>query len=437
VQQVKRNEFDTLVQADNNNRHQAILTAASELFASKETTSWDDALHFEELCLRLLPKLGLQAKSEIAERLAHCSGLPKTTALTLAKDDISVAAPILHHYQGFNDTDLLTILARGTELHALALAGRPDLSDTVMLVISKKALPTFDSDQSTNEAVAQEVKTEENSVQSEHGLEQEADKNIQSEITAVPENPMTGREIPELSNHDNKARLYMDVDMERSTKRSIDAPQSKDARQSKSDVSISSNKTRARISGLDRFLAMEHAHILTYVHTAVENVADVKTNPALILKQAYRRADRARDFTQLAREKNVEQFAVLLTQECDLQEEQAKSVINDGHGFALAICLKSLALPQHVANEAFLLLNSKLGRDKEQIYLLNWFYGQITPMAAHSIVKDWLPAEKTSTSAEHKPVHSGKSRTAMAQNNFTKKAAVKIEDTVQRSVVRR
>ena len=420
-----------MVQADNKNRHQAVLTAASELFASKETASWDDALHFEELCLRLLPKLGLQAKSEIAERLAHCSALPKTTALTLAKDDISVAAPILHHYQGFNDTDLLTILARGTELHALALAGRSDLSDQVMLTISKKALPTFDSDELPNEISAIDVTIVDNSDQSEQSLKHEPNNNIHSEITAVPEHTMIDHEMRDPSELENKARLYMDVDMEGSTKRLIAATQSK------SGVNFPRKETSSRISGLDRFLSMEHAHILTYVHAAVENVADIKINPALLLKQAYRRADRALDFTQLAREKNVEQFAALLTRECGLKEGEAKSVITDDHGFALAICLKSLALPKHVANEAFILLNSKLGKDKEQIYLLNWFYGQITPMSAHSIIKDWHPAEETSTSTAHKPVHSGKSRTEMAQKGVTKKTAVKIKTTIKRSVVSR
>ena len=428
MQQVKRNEFDTLVQADNKNRHQAILTAASELFASKETPSWDDVLHFEELCLRLLPKLGLQAKSEIAERLAHCSGLPKTTALTLAKDDISVAAPILRHYQGFSDTDLLTILARGTELHALALAGRSDLSDTVMLVLSKNALPNFATDEVPSELAA--IEPIEVGAQTEH-VQQETNNDVHSEITAVPEPSTAGRGMKEPSNQDNKARLYMDVDTERSIKRLVDA------NRPKSEANFSRKETSTGISGLDRFLSMEHAHILTYVHTAVENVAGEKTNPALILKQAYRRADRARDFTQLAREKNVDQFAALLTQECGLQEDEAKRVINDDHGFALAICLKSLALPTHVANEAFLLLNSKLGTDKEQIYLLNWFYGQITPMAAHSVIKDWKPGENTSKSAEHMPVHSGKSRTEMGQRPSGAKAAVKIEDTNQRSVGQR
>ncbi|MEP3233401.1 MAG: DUF2336 domain-containing protein [Hyphomicrobiales bacterium] len=435
MQQVKRNEFDTLVQADNNNRHQAVLKAASELFASKEDPSWEDALHFEELCLRLMPKLNLQAKSEIAERLAHCSALPKTTALTLAKDDIAVAAPILHHYAGFNDTDLLTIIARGTELHALAIAGRPNLSDAVMLVISKKALPTFqtniDYDELRSDPTTIEVTIVDNSSQLEQSVEQESNDDVHSEITAVPERSMTDRTMTEPSDHENKARLDIDVDMEQTAQRLIAATKPK------TGISLSGKDTSARISGLDRFLAMEHAHVLTHVHTAVENASDDKVNPALILKQAYRRADRARDFTQLAREKNVEQFAALLTRECDLPEDDAKSVINDDHGFALAICLKSLALPKHVANEAFLLLNPKLGKDQEQIYLLNWFYGQITPMAAHSVIEEWHPAMKTPGSVEHKPVYSGKSRTEKAQGGFAKSTPTKIEDTVQRSVVRR
>ena len=423
-----------MVQADKNNRHRAVLKAASELFASKEAPSWEDALHFEELCLRLLPKLDLQAKSEIAERLAHCSGLPKTTALALAKDDISVAAPILHHYEGFDDTDLLTILARGTELHALALAGRANLSDTVMLVISKKALPTFDSsidyDALHNNPTTIEVTIVDNSSKSEQNVEHESNDDIGSEITAVPEHSTTDLAMNEPSSHDNKARLDID-DTEQTARRIIATTPSTRG------ITFSRKDTSSRISGLDRFLSMEHAHVLTYVHKAVQNVSDVKINPALILKQAYRRADRARDFTQLARERNLEQFTTLLTRECDLPEDDAKSVINDDHGFALAICLKSLALPTYVANEAFLLLNPKLGQDREQIYLLNWFYGQITPMAARNIIEDWHPATETPTSVEHKSVHSGKPRKEMAQGRFAKGTATKIEDTVQRSVVRR
>lgn len=434
MQQANKNEFDTLVQADDKNRHQAVLMAASELFASKETPSWEDAIHFEELCLHLLPKLDLQAKSDIAERLAHCSALPKTTALTLAKDDISVAAPILHHYQNFNDTDLLTILARGGELHALAIAGRVDLSDTVMLVISKKALPTFemsdDHNASSHDTSIIEVTIVDKSEQGNNNIA------VHSEMTSVPERSKSNRDAENSYDQDNKARLDMDVDMEQATQRLVAAAQPKSS-QPKSKITVRRKASSKPISGLDRFLAMEHAHVLTYVHTAVENVSNVKVNPALILKQAYRRADRARDFTQLARQKNKETFADLLTQECELNNDDAMAVITDDHGFALAICLKALALPKHVANEAFLLLNPNLGKNKEQIFLLNWFYGQITPMAARSVIEDWYPAEMKPASFEHKPVHSGKSRTEQAQRLSNNQASVSIEDTVQRSVVRR
>ncbi|MEP1442992.1 MAG: DUF2336 domain-containing protein [Hyphomicrobiales bacterium] len=435
MQQLIKNEFDTLVQADKENRRQAVLNAASELFASKETPSWEDALHFEELCLRLLPKLNLQARSDIAERLARCSALPKTIALTMAKDDIAVAAPLLHHYTSFNDTDLLTILARGSELHALAIAGRANLSDTVMLVISKKALPTFktsvDYPALSSASSTIEVTIVDKSSKLEQVDKEEISSDVHAEMTAVPERSTIEREISKPTNQDNKARLDMDVDVEHATKRLIAAAQS-DTR-----IKVRRKATSTPLSGLDRFLSMEHAHVLTYVHTAVEDASKVKVNPALILKQAYRRADRARDFTVLAREQNTEQFAALLLKECNLSQDDATRVIEDDHGFALAVCLKSLALPKHVANEAFLLLNKNLGTNKEQIFLLNWFYGQITPTAAHSVIEDWQPADTKPTSVEHKPVHSGKSRTEMAEASSTQRKAVKLDDTVQRTVARR
>ena len=434
MQQLIKNEFDTLVQADKENRYQAVLTAASELFAFKKEPSWEDAIHFEELCLRLLPKLNLQARSDIAERLARCSALPKTIALTLAKDDIAVAAPILHNYMGFNDTDLLTILARGSELHALAIAGRAGLSDTVMVVISKKALPTFkptiDYDALSSVSSTIEVTIVDKSDELEQEVQPELSDDVHSEMTVVPERPNVEREAIKLKKQDNKARLDMDVDIETATKRIIAAAKPS------SQIKVRRKATSTPLSGLDRFLSMEHAHVLTYAHTAVENASKVEVNPALILKQAYRRADRARDFTRLAREKKVEQFAALLTQECNLSKNDAESVIKDDHGFALAICLKSLALPKHVANEAFLLLNENLGTNKEQIFLLNWFYGQITPMAAHSLIGEWQPVANQTSSVEHKPIHSGKSRTEMAKGPSKQKNAVKIGQTILRSVAR-
>lgn len=404
-----------MVKADKENRYTAVLKAASELFASKSLPSWEDALHFEELCLRLLPKIDLQAKSEIAERLGQCSALPKSIALTLAKDDIAVAAPIVRNFQAFNDTDLLMIIARGSMLHALAVAARTDLSDTVMVALSKKSLPTFDTsvDQKKNDAGSMS-------------------RDYKKAVSEIANNAMAADLIEEGA---SKARLDMDVDnapVASKTQRRLVAVTTA----SKGDGK-QSRETKRVLSPLERFLSLEHAHVLTQAHTAVENASHEKANPALILKQAYRRADRAREFTQLARERKLDQFANLLNQECKLKQTDAQQVIQDNNGFALAICLKSLALPTHVANEAFLLLNPDLGKNKEQIFLLNWFYGQITPTAALSIMKDWQALEPAKKQAPHAPIHSGKTRTEKARPVSQPRETMPKQKRIQISVVKR
>ena len=149
---IKKDEFSSLVQANKNNRNSAVLSAAAELFALNESPSLDDLLHFEELCLRFLPKLDLQTKAEISERLSTCTSLPHDVAMTLAREDISVAAPILKFYYGFKEDDLLVILANGNQLHALAISSREFLSDKITIALSQFKLPNFEAQKSDNKS---------------------------------------------------------------------------------------------------------------------------------------------------------------------------------------------------------------------------------------------------------------------------------------------
>lgn len=359
----RKDEFVTLVHANRKNRHRAVLKAASELFASKSTPAHDEILHFEELCLRLFPKLDLISKAEVAERLSVCSSLPKATALALAKEDISVAAPVLRHYQGFSDDDLLVILANGDELHALAVSTRAHLSDKVILALSHMKLPTFD--RPTQVEPAQKEK---------------------------------------------QARLDLDIEILSANEPEQDTIEDSTDTTINEDTAISADKPP--FSSLDKFLAMEHAHILTRVQQIEENAAKSEANPVTILKQAYRRAERATEFVKLARHRQKDKFATLLAHECNLDTEAAKRISNDIKGFALAICLKSLALPVHVANEAFILLNQKRGEDPQQIYLLSWFYSQITPTGAHNVLSQWQDnhhvQQLLTNKRSYKPLHDGK-----------------------------
>ena len=120
-----------------------------------------------------------------------------------------------------------------------------------------------------------------------------------------------------------------------------------------------------------------------------EHLDSTDLNPATALNAAYNRAEYVVDFVKLAREKDATGFAKLMAEQCDLDKADAQQIIDDKKGFAFAVCLKSLALPSYVANEAFILLNPKLGTDVEQVFLLDWFYGLISPATARSLTKTW------------------------------------------------
>lgn len=336
-----KDEFVKLVQANHKNRHQAVLRAACELFIGKENTSRIESLHFEELFLRLFPKLDQTTKADLSEKLSTCPYLPRAVAMLLAKDDIAVSAPLLRYFPNFTDDDLLMILAEGNEMHALAISSRRRLADEVTLALSKIELPAF---------VAEE-----------------------------DEQPINETEM-EIAMPDIEARNRQQLNAKKAA--------------------------QAGAEKLQAFLTSEHAHVLTYLHKIESTLQEIETQPEMLLKQAYRRAEKGVEFTKLARKRNALGFAKLLAEECNLEPEQTKDIIRDPNGFALAVCLKSLALPPEVAMESFLLLNSKLGQDTDQIFLLQWFYNQITPMGANTLVAEWQGIQ-VRPSRIHQPMHDG------------------------------
>lgn len=367
---LKRDEFSILVQANQFNRHSAVISAATELFVNNGNPSRDDLLHFEELCLRFLPKLDLRTKVEISERLSTCPHLPKAVAMSLAREDISVAAAMLHHHYGFTDEDLLVILSNGNQLHALAISSRKRLSDKVIIALSQFELPDFKHDELKEISV---TKLDENN-----------------------EEPAMPLKIG------GSAALLLEPDYHQASQND--------------EFTI----------GLDAFLANEHAYVLTQMQYLEDSIQNNAFNPATLLQEAYNRAEHAVDFLRLARKKDAAGFANLLSMQCSLSKADAKQIIDDAEGFALAVCLKSLALPGHVANEAFILLNPELGTNADQIFLLEWFYGQISPPAARSLVDNWSNHKSDShntSSRNHQSVYAGKTLAQSQPDRITRRAS--------------
>lgn len=338
--------FSILVHANQHNRHSAVLMAACELFIENHHPSRQELLHFEELCLRLLPKISLQIKADFAEQIATCPLLPRAVALSLAKDDISVAAPLLSHYGQFTDEDLLVILANGNVVHALAIAARPKLSEKVTIALSRYKIPQF----GTLDLLETEV------------LRAESMMPTAADMTPLNLEWIEEAEKP-LAMIDTAARPIHQA--------------------------LSADAQPFPLHNLERFMAQEHAHVLTQLDTIEQRLRQRGGDPLSLLKTAYMRAEQAVTFVKLARGGDKSGFARLMARECNLSPDACDTILADPNGFALAICLKSLSLPPETANEAFILLNPILGRDVEQVYLLEWFYGAISAGGAREIVQQW------------------------------------------------
>lgn len=73
----------------------------------------------------------LEARKIFAERAAKTVSLPRQFAVKLARDDISVARPILRHSPVLGDEDLLSVIGMDSLPHQIVIAGRQMISQAV------------------------------------------------------------------------------------------------------------------------------------------------------------------------------------------------------------------------------------------------------------------------------------------------------------------
>jgi uncharacterized protein (DUF2336 family) len=77
----------------------------------------------------------LSVRRAVAEAMKASRHLPHDIALKLARDDVSVAVPVLEHTPVLSDDDLILILADGNGSKQVAIARRPSVSATLAAAI--------------------------------------------------------------------------------------------------------------------------------------------------------------------------------------------------------------------------------------------------------------------------------------------------------------
>ncbi|MBX3430725.1 MAG: DUF2336 domain-containing protein [Hyphomonadaceae bacterium] len=84
-----------------------------------------------DILVGLLRTSNLDARRKCAQGLARVHDAPKALLRYLARDEISVAQPLLENGAGFDDSDLIATVRAGVAWHWLAIAQRRGLTETV------------------------------------------------------------------------------------------------------------------------------------------------------------------------------------------------------------------------------------------------------------------------------------------------------------------
>ncbi|WP_439817397.1 DUF2336 domain-containing protein [Zavarzinia sp. CC-PAN008] len=89
----------------------------------------------DEILLKLLDEIAYSVRRELSRALAERPDAPPGLVAALARDEITVARPLLERCPLLNDPELIDIAATATRAHRLAMAVRPTLSEEVTDVL--------------------------------------------------------------------------------------------------------------------------------------------------------------------------------------------------------------------------------------------------------------------------------------------------------------
>lgn len=110
----------------------ALVLRLSELVAWPETRIPSHERQLAaDILLGLLRISSAELRSKCALGLARVHEAPKALLRYLARDEISVAQPLLENGVGFDDSDLIAVIRTGITAHWLAIAGRRGITEPV------------------------------------------------------------------------------------------------------------------------------------------------------------------------------------------------------------------------------------------------------------------------------------------------------------------
>jgi uncharacterized protein (DUF2336 family) len=129
---VSSSVFRQIALADNaDERAEGLFRAAISAYCSLPRPSRQDASRLDTLAVPLLEKVPAAARRFASAALSECETAPRDLVRRLCNDTIEVAAPLLVRSPAISDVDLLTLIGRHGQAHAVAIGRRRDLNPVI------------------------------------------------------------------------------------------------------------------------------------------------------------------------------------------------------------------------------------------------------------------------------------------------------------------
>ncbi|MFD1696452.1 DUF2336 domain-containing protein [Roseibium aestuarii] len=109
-----------------------LISAVTDLFLSaKDREAEQVSILFGDIVMRVLGELEAETRMALSSRVSSHPAAPRDLITTLARDEISVAQPVLEHSPVLTDEDLVDLATSQSMDHLDAIAGRAQLDETV------------------------------------------------------------------------------------------------------------------------------------------------------------------------------------------------------------------------------------------------------------------------------------------------------------------
>ena len=133
-------ELNEAIAAGDVKRRRRILLRISDLFAAgSRSYSGEQIAVFDDVLQELASDIEVEARAELARRLARKQDAPPRLIRSLAFDDaIEVAGPVLTHSPQLSEADLVENAATKSQAHLMAIAERLKLSEEVTDVLVER-----------------------------------------------------------------------------------------------------------------------------------------------------------------------------------------------------------------------------------------------------------------------------------------------------------